>query len=175
MPESYPTFRAGQKVRAADLEAMKPLLVRKTSDTSRTSETATIDPELQFEVEGSAVYRMRGILYVSANNAESNDDIIIDWECPSLADGMWGGIGPAVNATSDTGSARMIGSAIDSSRQFGTDDGGATNPTVIHVWSLLITSSAGTYGLSWGRGPTAGVAETITVYTDSFLVLTRVA
>jgi hypothetical protein len=176
MPESYPTFRAGQKVSGALLSSMLSQTVRKLSDTARTSETATDDPELSFEVEANAVYRMRGILYVSADNAESNDDIIIDWTVPASSTGRWGAVGPATNATSDTGSARIIGSSVDASRQFGTDAGGSTSPTTIHVQSLLITSStAGTYALSWGRGPTAGVAETITVYTDSFLTLQRIA
>lgn len=175
MAESYPSFRAGQKVSGELLASMKPQTVRKNSDTSRTSEVASNDSELQFELEANAVYRMRGILYVSANNAESNDDIIIDWTVPSGATGRWGAIGPAVNATSDTGTARIIGSNIDASRQFGTDDGGSSNPTTIHVQALIVTSSAGTYALSWSRGPTAGVAETITLYTDSFLTIQRIA
>lgn len=172
MAESYPPVRAGQKVTGSYLASFQPLTARKTADTSRTSTTATDDPELTFEVEADAVYRMKGILYVSGTVA--TDDIGIDWTAPSGASGHWGAAGPGVNATSDTGSVRLVGEdGIDSERSYGTGTGGATAPLTIHVQSLLITgSSSGTYALSWRLFSGTGTA---TIYTDSFLVLQRIA
>lgn len=171
MAESYPSFRAGQKVTGALLDSMKPVTARKTSDTARTSTTQTADPEITFEVEANAVYRSEGILYVSGT--VTTDDINIDWDVPSGSTGAWGAVGPAVNATTDTGSARLVGSDVDQARSFGTDDGGASNPTTIHVRHLLITgSTAGTFALSWGLFSGAGTA---TIFTDSFVTMQRIA
>lgn len=184
MAESYPAFHGGQKVSGSLLASMLPQAARKGSNTDRTSETLALDPELSFEVEADAVYRFKGIVYVSSNAAgggapnDPDDDIVLSWESPSGATGSWGGIGPVVNATSNTNTnVRIIGNdQISDSRQYGTFNGGAGSPTAIPLWGLLITdSTAGTFGLTWSRGPTGTTAEEITMYSDSFLTIQRIA
>lgn len=172
MAESYPSFRAGQKVSASLLDSMKPITVRKVLDTPRATATVTDDPELTFQVQANAVYRMEGILYVS--NTTATDDITIDWTTPASSTGSWGAIGPATDTAVETDSTvRTVGtSSIDASRAYGTSIGGASSPLTIHVRSLLITTSAGTYALAWARNTGTG---TTTVYNDSFLSLQRIA
>lgn len=181
MAESYPTFSGSQRVGARLMASLLSQTVRKVLDTSRTSEVVALDPELQFTVEANAVYRMEGILYVSSNSAVGvapDDDIVIDFEVPSSATGKWGAVGLQTNSAEDSafgGLARLIGSDVDQGRQYGTDSGGIVDPSTIHFQGILITSSGGTYGLSWSRGPTATTAETITVYADSLMTIQRVA
>lgn len=55
MAERYPTFRAGQKVTGALLASAQAQVVRKVSDTSRTTTSVTADPELVFSVDRKSV------------------------------------------------------------------------------------------------------------------------
>ena len=176
MAESYPTFRAGKKVTGALLESIKPVTVRKLSDTARSTTTVADDPELQFSVEANAVYRMEGVLYFNGSVAT---DIEIDWSAPSGSDGSWAAIGmpQTETATPDTFNSNMSSTGtttITSSRAYGVDDNGTGSPSTLHVRSLLITgSSAGTYALAWSVQPTE--VGTITMLADSFLYLQRIA
>lgn len=177
MPESYPNVRAGQKVTGALLESMKPVTVRKASDTARTSTTPSADPELQFTVEANAVYTMEGVLYY--DGSVDTTDIQIDWSAPTGSDGSWGAIGlPETDAgaanVNDT-NVKLVGTTtITSARAYGVDNLGTGSPATLHVKSLLITgSTAGTYSLDWSVQ--SGEAGTITMLNDSWLALQRIA
>lgn len=188
MAESYPAVAAGQKATGSLMESFKPRTVRKASDTGRTSLTATADPELQITVEANAIYLMEGILFVSSNEPsdanDPSDNIKVDWGAPSGSDGSWGAIGlraadgdgiPPVD--SDTDEVRLVGTTtVTNSRNYGVDNGGTNSPNPIQVQGLLITgSTAGTYSVNWGVGQNISTAATITVYTNSFIVLQRIA
>lgn len=174
MAESYPTFRAGQKVTGSLLESMKPQTVRKLSDTGRTSTTASDDPELQFAVEANATYQVDGILWVSATN--NTTDVNLDWSAPAGADGSWSGVGMSTSATGvdtdfagNAGQVRFPLTGITSARSYGATSAGTVS---ILINALLITSStAGTYALSWGAVSASG---TVTLVTDSYLTLRRI-
>jgi hypothetical protein len=188
MPETYPTFRSGQRVTGNLLKSSQPVTVRKVSDTARTSTTATADPELQFAVEADAVYLMEGILYASSNEPsdanDPSDNIKIDWGAPSGSDGSWGAIGlraadgdgiPPVD--SDTDEVRLIGtSTVTNSRNYGADNGGSGATSPVQVQGVLITgAAAGTYSVNWGVGQNISTAATITLYAHSYIVLQRIA
>lgn len=176
MAESYPALRAGQKVTGSLLTSMKPLTVRKLSDTARTSTTPTADPELQFTVEANAVYRMEGILYYDGS---VETDIQIDWSAPTGSDGSWGAVGApeteAFTPNVNVSQVKLVGTGtITSARAYGVDNLGTGSPLTLHVRSLLITgSTAGTYSLDWSVQ--SGEVGTITMLNDSFLALRRIA
>lgn len=171
MAERYPTFRAGQKVTGELLASMQPLTVRKASDTSRATNTVSADPELQMTVEANGVYVFEGQLYV--NNTTNTDDINIGFYGPTGSDGMWGAIGPAEDAATTTTTVRIIGTAIGSGRNYGTDDAGSANPGLIVCHgNLIVGSTAGTFSLQWARVTGAG---TTTVYADSWMKVQRIA
>lgn len=178
MAERYPQVRAGQKVTGALLESMLPLTVRKTSDTSRTSTTPSADPELQVAVEANAVYVMRGILYVYASVIT---DLQLDWSAPTGSDGSWGAVAlPEENLTtpapSNSAAVKTVGTVtITNARAYGVDAAGAGSPGTIHVQSLLITgSTAGTYSVDWSV-QSGAPAATLTMMTDSYITLQRIA
>lgn len=179
MAESYPAFRAGQKVTGELLASMLPRTVRKTSDTARTSTTPSADPELQITVEANAVYRMDGILYVFGS---VDTDIQVDWSAPTGSDGSWGASGLAETenwvgalSPSNVTNGKLVGTTtITSARAYGVDDAGAGSPTAMQVQALLITgSTAGTYSLDWSVQ--SGEVGTVTVMTDSYFTLVRIA
>lgn len=171
MAERYPIVRAGKRVTGAFLESFQPLVVRKTADTSRSTTSASADPELQLTVEANATYLVTGVLHCS--NTTAVDDIAIDFSAPSGADGTWAGVGLAINAASDSGSARFASQAVTSSKSYGTSNGGGTAPTPVLINGMLITgSSSGTYSLDWAQNSATG---TLTVYQDSWLRLDRIA
>lgn len=172
MAESYPAFRAGQKVTGELMASMLPRTARKVADSTYTSTTASNDPELSLTVEANATYEMNGIIY--CNNTTADSDIVIDYDAPSGTDGSWSGVGRAVNtAGAQEGSAKMVGTAITSSRSFGTDDAGATAPTVVQIAAtLIIGSTAGSYTVQFALLNAGG---TMTVYTDSFITLRRIS
>lgn len=172
MPESYPTFRAGQKVTGELLSSALPRTARKISDTTYTTTSVVSDPELTLEVEANAVYMMEGTIYTS--HTVPNSDLVIDWDAPSGTDGTWSGTGRAVDTAGvDSGDAKMIGTAITASRSFGTDDGGSGTPTATLVTATVIVgSTAGSYTAQFGMLTASG---TLTVFTDSFITLRRIA
>lgn len=172
MAESYPAFRAGQKVTGELLASMLPRTARKVADSTYTSTSVVSDPELSLTVEANATYEMNGIIYTS--HTVPNSDLVIDWDAPSGTDGTWGALGRAVDTGgSDSGDVRFIGTAITASRSFGTDDAGASAPTATYVSAtLIIGSTAGSYTAQFGMLTASG---TLTVYTDSFITLRRIS
>lgn len=172
MAESYPAFRAGQKVTGELMASMLPRTVRKVTDSTYTTTTVVSDAELTMTVEANAVYEMNGVIYSS--HTVPNSDLVIDWDAPSGTDGTWSGTGRAVDTGgADFGDAKMIGTAITASRSFGTDDGGAGTPTATLVSATLIVgSTAGSYTTQFGMLTASG---TLTIFSDSFFTLRRIA
>lgn len=189
MSEAYPTFLAGQRITATLLSSAQPMVARKTSDTARTaSTTLTADPHLTFDVAANAVYIMDGWVKYDSPTAA---DINIDWTIPSGALGEWTAIGlghsPVIGSTNapalqtDTQDARgylirLETNDISQPRSYGGlgVSGGGITPMTFHLKSTLRTSStAGTYAMEWAQ--LVSNATATTVYTDSWLRLTRVA
>lgn len=185
MAEYYPVPLAGQKITAALLRSMLPMIARKTSDTLRNSTTtATADPHLQFEVEANAVYVWDGFLKYDAATA---GDLLVDFSVPSGALGEWGAHGPGIvvigaddsplvlqtDTVQSTGyMVRVEVNDVTQSRTYG-GLGAGTGITILIAGTLRVGSTAGTFSLDWAQG-TSNATNT-TLFTDSWLKMVRVA
>jgi len=186
MAEQYPTLAGGQRITGALLRSMLPLFARKTADTPRAATTAaTADPHLQFDVEANAVYSMDGwIKYDGPTTADLN----LDWSAPSGALGEWycwgAGHSPVITfsaagaAQLDTQGGRGYPvrtetNDITAARSFGCLGTGITPLTLTLGGILRVGSTAGTYSCDWAQ--LVSDASPVTLYTDSWLRLQRIA
>ncbi|MFF2522225.1 hypothetical protein [Streptomyces liangshanensis] len=144
---------------------------RKTADTPRATATLSDDPHLTFSVAANATYRVDGALHWTTTD-EAQADLNVDWTTPVGATGTyWGWAQPTSEGTT-AGPVRTMSTAIDAARTYGADSD-AANPGGMLFRAVLITSAAaGTYALQFARTGTAG---TLTMLTNSFLELERVA
>lgn len=137
-------------------------------DTDRATATMAADPHLSFALEASAVYEMEGMLYLKTTD-HINSDINIDFNTPAGADGRWMGIGQGSGATTTDGEVRTVASAVDAARAYGATLS-AGDAMGIMLRGLVVTTTAGTYALSWAR---TGGTGTVTLYGYSWMKLTR--
>lgn len=186
MAEAYPTPLAGQKLTATLLRSMLPQVARKTADTQRSATTtATADPHLQFDVVANAVYIMDGwIKYDGPATADLN----LDWTTPAGALGEWTGWGAghspvitfsaagAVQTDTQGGrgySIRTETNDVASARSFGCLGTGLIPLTLLIAGTLRVGSTGGTYSCDWAQ--LTSDASPVTLYTDSWLRLQRIA
>ncbi|MFE1192938.1 hypothetical protein ACFW6E_09070 [Streptomyces olivaceoviridis] len=186
MAEAYPTFLAGQRLTASLLRSSQEQVARKTSDTSRAAVTTTSpDPHLQFEVAANAVYRWQGWVKYDGPTAA---DLSLDFSAPVGSLGEWAAIGighspvigasPAPALQTDTQDARgyltrFETNDVTSARSYGTLGTGNT-PVTTWLYGMLRTSTtAGTFSLDWAQ--LASNATAVTLYTDSWLSMLRIA
>lgn len=184
MAESYPTFAGGQRITASLLRSMQPMTARKTSDTSRSATTTTTpDPHLQFDVVAGAVYVWSGWIKY---DSDTTGDLVIDFTAPVNALGEWFNLGtgnpptgasatPTLRVDTQGVSGYMIRTEtndVAQSRSFGGLGVGATLGVSIGG-VLRMGSTAGTWTLDWAQGASSATATTL--YTDSFITMTRTA
>ncbi|WP_225811344.1 hypothetical protein [Streptomyces spinosus] len=184
--EAYPTFLAGQRITASLLRSAQPMVARKTSDTPRiATTTTTADPHLQFDVAAGAVYVMDGIIKYDGPAAA---DFNVDWTIPTGTLGEWYGWGvghsPVISWNSSTTLVtdsqqargypiRVECNDISQPRSYGCL-GLSLTPLTLQVWGTIrVGATAGTYALEWAQ--LASDAGAVTVYTDSWIRLQRVA
>lgn len=188
MAEAYPTPLAGQRITASLLRSMQPQAARKTADTPRSATTtATADPHLQFEVEANAVYTWWGWIKYDAPAA---GDINIDFSAPSGALGEWTAIGvgigrvvgatdaatPVVQADTQASTGYMVRvetTDVAAARAFGGLGTAGTPLSVDLKGTLRMGSTAGTFSLDWAQRVSDATATT--VYTDSWIIMLRIA
>jgi hypothetical protein len=184
--EAYPTFLAGQKITAALLRSAQPVVARKTADTPRAATTTTTpDPHLQFDVVANAVYQMEGWIKYDGPAAA---DLNLDWSAPAGSLGEWFGYGtghsPVITfSTSGTAQLDTQGGRgypirtetndITAARSFGCLGTGITPLTLTVGGILRVGSVSGTYSCDWAQ--LVSDAGNLTLYTDSYLKLTRIA
>lgn len=184
MAESFPTLLAGQRITASLMNSMLPQVARKTSDTNRAATTTqTIDPHLQFTVVANAVYAFQGWLSCDAATA---GDMIIGFSNPTGCLGTWMAMGVGTSVVSGTSGAgtqtdsastwgytvRTEATTIDNTRTYGAL--GVGQPLTITFGGMLrVGSTGGTWGLKWSQSVSNATATTI--YTDSWLMLQRIA
>lgn len=184
MAEAYPTPLAGQRITATLLRSMQPQVARKTADTSITaSTTATADPHLQFSVEANGVYTWHGWLKFDGS---TGGDFLVAFNAPSGALGEWGGhgtgitvIGSSSTPTLETDTVRTNGymvrtesNDVTQSRTYGCLGVGSALTAFISG-TLRVSSTAGTWALTWAQGSSSATATTL--YTDSYINLQRIA
>lgn len=186
MAEAYPTFLGGQRITAALLRSAQEQVARKTSDTSRPATTVTAaDPHLQFDVVANAVYRWHGWIKYDGPTAA---DLNLDFSAPAGSLGEWTAIGPGhspvigASATpaliTDTQDARgylmrVEANDVTSARSYGTLGTGNV-PITLQLYGMLrVAATGGTFSLDWAQF--SSNATPVTLYTDSWLTMLRVA
>jgi hypothetical protein len=184
--EAYPTFLAGQRITASLLRSAQPMTARKTADTARAATTSLVeDPHLQVDVVAGAVYTVKGIIKYDGPSAA---DININFAAPAGSLGEWFGWGvghspvisfnttPAIVSDSQQSRGYPIRTEtndVTQARSFGCV-GTALTPLTAMIWGMLrVGSTAGTYALRWAQNTSD--ASAVTVYTDSYLELQRIA
>jgi len=186
--EAYPTFLAGQRITASLLASSQVQVVRKASDTSRSSTTTTTaDPELQFSLAANGVYIWWGWIKYDASTA---GDIALDFSGPSGLLGEWRGIGPGITRVISATDAASPAFSVDTiqttgymlrvetndvtaARTFGGLGTGTTPMTIDIKGTLRNGATAGTWTLDWAQR--ASDATATTIYTDSWIAILRIA
>lgn len=172
MPESYPTYAAGQRITAALLRSAQPQAVRKTADESRAATTALADDtHLIFAAEANAVYTMYGWVKYFADPAP---DIKMQFTVPTGCLGEWAWImpGQATVAGSVNGYAvRTESNDVGAVRTgYGTSDTQQNTP-VSGIFRM--SSTPGNIALQWAQNVSNATATTL--FTDSWLMFQRIA
>ena len=186
MAEAYPAFPGGQRITATLLRSSQEQVARKTADTARAAvSTASADPHLQFEVVALGVYRWHGWIKYDGPTAA---DLNLDFSAPSGSFGEWSAIGvghsPVIGASSvpalqtDTPDARgylirVETNDVTSARSYGTLGTGGVPLTMQLNGMLRVGAVGGTFSLDWAQF--ASNASPVTLYTDSWLSLLRIA
>lgn len=172
MPEAYPTYSAGQRLRASLLRSAQPQAVRKTADESRAATTALADDtHLIFAAEANAVYTMYGWVKYFADPAP---DIKMQFTVPTGCLGEWAWImpGQATVAGSVNGYAvRTESNDVNAVRTgYGTSDTQQNTP-VSGIFRMSTTP--GNIALQWAQNVSNATATTL--FTDSWLMFQRIA
>ncbi|GAA1888460.1 hypothetical protein GCM10009837_07910 [Streptomyces durmitorensis] len=158
----------------ADLGIGQTRVALKAADTSRTNNaTPADDPHLTFEVAANAIYTVDGWIKYSAL---VDLDITIDWTTPAGALGEWTGHGAGLGTTAQSTngySIRTETNDVAQPRNFSGTTSAAGEYSVLIAGTLRVQGTGGTYALQWSQGNTGATATT--VYTDSWLRLTRIA
>ena len=162
----YPTWTAGQRVTAAQLTLMEPLLVYKLAAEAVTSSTTLQnDDELFLPVAANAFYILDCWIQF---NALVGADIKIAWTVPTSATMNYSalGTGPTNYTDYDT--------SVVSSGTARPAKGNAPTPQAISSRGHLQTSStAGTLQLQWAQNTSNATATS--VLAGSWIRLNRVA
>lgn len=166
----YPAWTAGQRVTAALLTAMQPIVVVKSSDTARTSTTTlAADPHIVVPVSASATYLLDG--YIEFDGIfGGTGDIKFDWTIPAGATLRWGPLG---NASGDTTQKYAANSAANSSvLTAGTYGTGGTRSAASPRGYVTVGGTAGNLQLRWAQNTSSATATT--VYAGSWIRLQRI-
>jgi hypothetical protein len=155
-----PVYTPGQILDASDCNFwFTPKAAYKTAATNRSTLTLTIDPDLQFSLDASAIYEVRaGIIYQSTNA------MAFGWTIPAGATGGYSAAFNPAGTTNPTGgfvwSATVNAAALSA----------AVNG--INVEGFIQTgASSGTFGFKWASqtGPAS-----LTIGVGSILVARRI-
>ena len=152
-----PTWVSGQVLTASDVNNwFVPFAGYKTSVTTRSTLTMSIDPDLQFALSASSMYEIRaGVIYTAASGGFK-----YAWTLPSGTSGGY-------TISLAQGTLMPLG-LVWSATQVAATDG---TVYAIQVMGALQTGSAGTFGLQWASnsGPTS-----LTVGIGSYLTARRI-
>jgi hypothetical protein len=165
----YPAWTSGQRVTAALITAMQPIIVVKAANTSRASTTTlAADPHLVLPVSAGATYLMDGWLEYDGNFG-SPGDFKADWTLPSGGTLRWG---LHSNAAGDTTQKYATTTASASTVVTAGAYGIGSTANGARPAGYLTTSAAGNITLRWAQNSSSATATT--VYAGSWIRLQRV-
>ena len=156
---AVPTWSVGQVLTASDVNTwLTDDIAYKTSTTTRTTTTKSLDPDIQLSVAASAIYVVRlAVIYTSTQA------MAYTFTVPSGASGGY------VTSHNESGIGAgswgfVWGATVSAAAQAGAVSG-------VLLQGLLVTSTtAGTFGFSWASDTTA---TSLTVGVGSCMVLSR--
>lgn len=138
----------------------------KPADTTRTSTTASADPDLVVNVTSGHVYIVEAFFAIKGDAA---GDIKVGWSGSHT--GLWGPINFGSTTSTDSGSPELVASAWTTTRNFGLNATATTNYG-IHVRGTLTAASTGPFNPVWGA-LAAGTGSTLSA--GSHIRLQRIA
>ena len=145
----------------------------KATDTVYTSTTSVvIDPHLQFPVEASSKYRFAFTVF--GTSASTTPDLNINFALPSGASVTAGMVAPSPAATSFSDHTVNMNAQIDqtapATQVAGLGQSGTG--TTVYVIGMVVTSSAGTFGIKNAQNVSSG--SSITIQAHSFVEYSKV-
>jgi hypothetical protein len=167
----FPVWTAGQRVLAATLTAMEPLVVIKPADTSRASNTTlSNDPDLVFTNVGVGTYLFDGLLrYTGITFSTGPGDIKLGFAFSgSLSASGWV---PNTFVSNAANNVDVVCSNFGTSRVEGTY--GTGTDVGASVRGYLVVTAAGTMSLQWAQNTSNATATTMRA--GSHLKLTQIA
>lgn len=163
---TYPTWSAGQRVTAAGLTAMEPLIAYKLANEQVTSSTTLQnDDELFLAVEAGGLYILDCWVEFTAT---SGVDIKVAWTFPAGSSMNYSALGTGITNYTDYDSSVVAGGTSRGAR-----GNGATPQGISSRGHLQASSTAGTLQLQWAQN-TSNAAAT-TVLAGSWIRLNRIA
>jgi hypothetical protein len=160
-------FAVGQRLTAALLESMLPIMVRKTTGETAPTSSAAVqdDDELFVSVEANSIYFVDA--WIRYNASSNVPDLRTNWTYPSgstFTRTEWGA------PTGSTTGADTIDTTVATSGD--VSRGADANPRSLYVKGELTTgSTAGTFRFQFGQVTSS--AATVTVLASSRLVLQK--
>jgi hypothetical protein len=144
-------------------------IARKTADENLASSTVLQnDDHLLHALAANGIYTFRGMLRYLADQAT---DIKVAFTVPAGATLLWGSPGPDISVTSAAGSGYWATGNVSGAN---LDFGGLGGTGILHLQGIVVMgATAGNLQLQWAQRVSS--ATNITVYTNSFLILERVA
>lgn len=136
----------------------------KTAATSRnTTTTPTIDPDIQCTMESNSVYhyKMDLVYFQSAGTPGVRLDLVI----PSGGTASFAPLGPGTGTSSFNDivcfpANPLVADIVTTAMATGNGTATTTNGFTILISGVCVTSSGGTFGLSWAQQVSAGTNST---------------
>jgi hypothetical protein len=178
---ALPTFLAGQKIRASQLQALVPLYAYKFTDQAYNTASTVLQPDVDLLLTGmvaSAVYELEAMIYVFESANVTNMDVQLAFSFPAGAALSWGGHGLHVNWTAAAGAVEFEAASIvnDTSSPTSSISYGLANnavPPNVQIRGILrMGATLGTLQLQAAQATSSGTM--LTIMQDSYLKLTRI-
>ena len=146
----YPLIAGGQKITTTLLNAMMPVDLYKTANTTRASTTTfTNDPDLTVNLDASATYSVEMHLFYAAIDAER---LKTQWATPASSTGFRTCVGPdqgqILSSGTSGGQGRWGVHNFNTACTYGNRNSGTLLCYALER-GLVTTTSSGTLALQW--------------------------
>lgn len=177
MANQYPVITAGERITAELLRSMIPVIVRKQTNTARSSTTTlTDDPELTFSLGANSVYFVEFIVKYATPGASGTAGFKTAWTTPSGASGNRTALGPGSSASDSNADNISMHSGIHGFTTaviYGSRSTSTSNQLALIETAVVTTSSAGTCAFQWAQQTSNG--SNTTLFGDSIMRVTQLA